>query len=210
MQLNPKVFFIGFNKCGTKTLHYFFLANGYRSMHHRFRPLIYDYIPRRFWPRHTMKNAARLIENNISAGRPILRGLHWYRVYSDLTYSRKGRVIEACRHFRALHSACPDAYFVLNLRPVENWVRSRAAHDGGEFIRHYASLLSLSESAVKEEWRRMFAAHNDEVTAYFGESQRFMTFDIENNPPARLQALLKDDFELDLKLWKHMGATSPV
>lgn len=205
----PKVFFIGFNKCGTKTVTNFFRSNSYRSMHCRARPVIYDYLPRRLWLTKTV-SAARIIDENLKNNRPVLHGLPPYRVYSDLTNVRDGKVIEACRHFKRLHAEYPQSYFVLNVRPVEKWIRSREAHDEGRFLKRYCQYLQLDREEVKALWRKMFAEHCAEVTGHFKDSPKFTVFDIESDSPHKLVDFLAADFKLDPAAWSHRGATVPA
>jgi len=207
LKMKPKIFFIGFNKCGTKTISHFFKANAYRALHCRARPVVYDYLPRRFWLTGTV-SAARVINSNIKKGYPVLRGLPPYRVYSDLTNVRDGQVIEACRFFRHFHREYQDSYFVLNVRPVEKWVRSRELHDGGNFIIRYSKYLGVSQEEVKDLWREMFNAHYRDAVNYFDGSQKFTVFDIENDAPDKLVTFLREDFELDRQVWTHKGATT--
>lgn len=80
------MFFIGFNKCGTKTMHFFFSANGYLSMHGKKKP----------W--HGMSRqpfVAVAMEDNVANGEPVLRGFEDYQIFSDLTYASSSRHIEA-------------------------------------------------------------------------------------------------------------------
>jgi hypothetical protein len=50
-----------------------------------------------------------------------------------------------------------------------------------------------------------YAAHKAAVCDYFAGNPRFMVFDIESDPPAKLAGLLAGDFRLDLSKWKHRG-----
>jgi hypothetical protein len=203
----PKVFFIGFNKCGTKTVTHFFRANGYRSAHCRARLPIYDHLPRRLWLTGT-KPIAKVMETNVAAGKPILSGLPRYRVYSDLTHVRAGRAIEGVRHFKLLHAEYPDSYFILNTRPVDNWVRSRERHDDGDFIDRYARALDMTHDEVRDHWRDMFVQHSRLCKEYFSGNPKFMEFDIERDGPEQLKDFCRPDFDLDADNWTHKGATA--
>ena len=195
----PKVFFIGFNKCGTKTLHFFFEANGYRSMHGKKKP----------W--HGLSRqpfVAVAIEDNLTRGDHVLKGFNRYQVFSDLTYASSTRHVEGNRFFREFHQAFPDAYFIFNDRPVEKWISSRINHVSRRFgglLENQSKVLGLSPDAVIEHWRAAYSAHHAAVCAYFAGNPRFMVFNIESDPPEKLAGFLKADFKLDLSRWKHRG-----
>lgn len=195
----PKVFIIGFNKCGTRTLHFFFKANGYRSIQAKKKP----------W--HRMSGWSFLavaMEENIACGEHVLKGYSGYQVFSDLTYSSSTRLIEANRFFREFHHAFPDAYFIFNDRPVEKWIRSRINHvssRSGSLLANQSAVLKLPPEAVIEYWREAYAAHKAAVCDYFAGNPRFMVFDIESDPPAKLAGKLAGDFRLDPSKWKHYG-----
>lgn len=195
----PKLFFIGFNKTGTKTLHSFFVDNGYLAVHSssfRARKL-------------KLPPLAKLMQVNHAAGRPLLAGFDHYDAFSDLVYLTDSEVIEANGWFRELHAQHPDAYFVFNDRPVEKWVRSRLNHEGGprgSFVKRYANALGIAESDVPDRWREHYARHKAAVMDHFSDSPRFMLFDIESGRPEDLVRFLAPDYTLDARLWSHHGS----
>lgn len=196
----PKIFFIGFNKCGTKSLHHFFRKNRYRSAHCRTRSLkIFE----RQW-------LALLIAENHAHGRPILAGLRHYQIFSDLSYFTDERIIEGNAYFKEFHKEYPSAYFIFNDRPVTKWIQSRINHEKqrGSLLDRHASALKMSPDAVIEYWRQAYDTHKSAVTAYFRDNPRFMVFDIEADAPERLTTFLSKDFRLDLSKWKHLGKTT--
>lgn len=195
----PKLFFIGFNKTGTKTLHKFFRDNGYLSAHH-----VTHWARRRKLP-----SLAKMMASNRAAGRPMLAGIDHYDVYSDLIHLTDREVIEANGFFRELHAQHPDAYFVLNDRPVEKWLRSRLAHEGGprgSLVARYAAALGISEAEAPALWRDQYERHKAGAASYFAGNPRFMIFDIETGSPAELAAFLAPAFRLDPRLWSHHGS----
>jgi hypothetical protein len=195
----PKVFFIGFNKCGTKTVHHFFQANGYLSLHCV------------SWLAEEMKrpNLAKRMDTNVKAMRPILAGLAHYDFFSDMTHITDGEMIEGNRYFRELAREYPDAYFVFNDRPIENWVRSRMNHDGprGSFMRQYSSATVVPLADVPAHWRTLYGEHKTAVLRHFRGNPRFMVFDIEDDDPNALTSFLAPHYKLDASRWKHRGST---
>lgn len=195
----PKLFFIGFNKTGTKTLHRFFRDNGYLSAHHVTH-----------WARRLgTPSLARQMKTNHEAGRPLLAGLAHYDVYSDLIHVTGAEVIEANGYFRELQAQHPDAYFVFNDRPVEKWLRSRLSHEGGprgSLVARYAAAMGVSEAEAPELWRAEYQRHKAAVEAHFAGDPHFMVFDIETGSAAELAAFLAPAFRLDPALWSHHGS----
>lgn len=195
----PKVFFIGFNKTGTKSLQTLFLDNGYLPAHSS------TYMARRL----NLPPFAQLMKDNREAGRPLLRGLGHYDVYMDMISLTASEVIEANGWFRDLEAQNPGAYFVFNDRPVEKWVRSRLSHEGGprgSFVKRYASAMGIGEAEAPDHWRDHYARHKAEVLAHFAGKPRFMLFDIESGRPSDLTAFLAADYRLDPRMWAHQGS----
>ncbi|MFM8986086.1 MAG: sulfotransferase [Planctomycetia bacterium] len=195
----PKIFVVGFNKTGTKSLHFFLTANGYRSVHGKQKPW-HGLIQQPF--------IAVTMEDNLAAGRPVLSGLESYRAYSDLTYDTATRHIEANAFFREFHAAAPDAYFIFNDRPVEHWLRSRCNHvsaRSGSFLENQMQLNGLSREATLDMWRTLYTTRKAEICDYFAGNPRFMIFDIEADPPQKLARFLAADFSLDCGKWAHLG-----
>ncbi len=197
----PKLFFIGFNKTGTKTLHNFFRDNGYLSVHSS------SYMAQRLG----LPPIAKLIQQNHDRGLPLLTGLDHYDVYSDMIHLTESELIEANGMFREFDAQNPGAYFVFNDRPVEKWIRSRLSHEGGprgSFVGRYAKAEGLSVDETPERWRDHYARHKAEVLEYFAGNPRFMVFNIETDDPALLARLLAKDFALDPWKWSHHGSAA--
>jgi hypothetical protein len=197
----PKLFFIGFNKTGTKTLHNFFRDNGYLSVHSS------SYMA----PRLGLPPIAKLIQHNRDKGLPLLAGLDHYDVYSDMISLTESELIEANGLFREFDVQNPGAYFVFNDRPVEKWIRSRLSHEGGprgSFVGRYASAQGISLDEVPERWRADYARHKAEVMEHFAGNPRFMVFDIETGDPAQLARFLVGGFRLDPRKWSHHGSAA--
>jgi hypothetical protein len=197
----PKLFFIGFNKTGTKTLHIFFRDNGYMSIHSS------SYMAQRL----KLPPIAKLMKQNQLRGLPLLAGFDHYDVYSDMIALTDSELIEANGMFRELDEQNPRAYFVFNDRPVEKWIRSRLSHEGGprgSFVGRYAKAFGISEAEAPECWRAHYEDHKAEVLDYFGGKPRFMVFDIEMGDPKELARFLAPAFKLDEGRWSHHGSAA--
>ncbi len=194
---SPKVFFIGFNKCGTTSFHKFFKANGYLSAHSSAR----------VWPTFRRRNIAQHWAKNVATGADPLRGMGFYRVFSGVSYANNKRVVEGNAYFRELHRAHPEAYFVLNTRPMEAWIQSRRKHHAGRLLAQHAAARGVSEAEVPELWRSEREAFEAEVAGHFAGSQRFLTFDLASDDIETLTGFLAGDFALDPGRWKHLNRT---
>ena len=63
---HPRIFLIGFNKCGTTSFHDYFTANGIASVH---------------WRANTL---AMALHRNRAEGRPLLEGIDRWTAYTDI------------------------------------------------------------------------------------------------------------------------------
>ena len=188
MTTPPRIFVIGFNRCGTTSLHEFFEAAGRRPVHRDHGRL------------------AVVMERNVAAGRRVIAGYEDYDVYSDLYCACVHGVYEANRHFRLLAEQEPDARFILNVRDVDRWVRSRRYwremgmarvapdYDGPcdpprcemELTLAHRRHWSLeSDEEVYDHWRAQWHAHRAAVTAELPPG-RLLVFDIERDDPRNL------------------------
>ena len=213
----PKVFQIGFNKCGTTSLHRFYERSGLRSVH---------------WDGGYL---APRMEDNIRAGRRAIVGYEDYDAFSELSYMCEHRVVEVgFQYLDVLLEQEPDARFVLNVRPVEKWIKSRLAmgkdlpvrKDGFpvsadetrcpesildclvkyapvERCRRYYGLAGLDD--VVALWRNQWEQHMAAVER-LAPSGRLLVFDIERDDPA----LLCDFLGLPRAMAKHYGHANPT
>lgn len=199
LRSEPKIFVIGFNKCGTKTFNGFFRSNGINSLHCRYRPVF----------SRKKQSAALVMHANVSAGRPILSGLRRFQAFSDLVYLDEARVVEGNAFFREMHRDHQDAYFIFNDRPVEAWIASRLSHEGnafGSFVGRYMVLTGQSREGVVDLWRQQYEEHKSAVFDYFANSDRFLHYDIVNDRPGKVVDFLAPDFRLDVNEWKWLGS----
>lgn len=214
----PRIFQIGFNRCGTKSLCTFFRHNGYRAVH---------------WKNGKLAEGIELARLR---GEPLLRYVGRWDVYTDMervAHRRffKGRVLRrllrhrgrdrlekpiyAFRYFRDLDRQYPGSKFILNIRGVDRWVESRLrfeADDGGEyrFCRHGDRAHPERASLVacwKEHWR----THLSEVREYFrGRRDDLLVFHIENDPVEKLVRFFeRAGHDLDPRHWTRENRTRP-
>jgi hypothetical protein len=162
-----KIFIIGFNKTGTKTLHSFFKANKIKSIH---------------W--HGGKIARRMVDNAM-AGKRLLRGYdRKYRVFSDMIWLTQRVCVEGNAFFRIMDRDYPGSAFIYNTRDEDAWLKSRQQHARGTFLADFMkSMNTESEEEAIAAWRetrRRFEAH---MFAYFKGRNDLLVYDITKNGP---------------------------
>lgn len=180
-----KIFLIGFNKCGTTTIHRYFVANGISSVH---------------WDKGRL---ARRMFQNIASGDPLLTGYESFDAFTDMECLDKRGVyhLEAYKLFPYLAEQYPDAVFILNTRDREGWIRSRLRQLG------YAARAKkhhnvTSNEALAEIWRADWDRHHRRVTEFFsGARYRFLVCKIETDLPHLLDESLPE-CELDARHFK--------
>jgi hypothetical protein len=173
-------------------MHKLFLGSGLRSAHWAYRS-----------PGSARKRFLALtMVSNISASRPILSGLEEYEALSDITYGSRSLYVDAPAVVQRLFDEHPDSYFVFNTRNVENWLRSRSAHDHGTYLGRFAFLFGLDRQGVLDQWRDHFLRYQEWAVGFFEERKaRFLLFDIETDSPAKLSDFVAADYTLDLSHW---------
>jgi len=139
-----KIFQIGFNKCGTKSLHYFFEQNGYNSFH---------------WKDKKGRKLDDVLYNNHS------KGINLLETCEDFTFFCDSNFIQ--RHFELLEMSFPDAKFIFNIRPVKDWLVSRFNHAGGVTKNYYMKTYNTPENEIVKFWEVEWKLHEMRVRNYF-------------------------------------------
>jgi hypothetical protein len=185
-----KIFVIGFHKCGTTSLHRFFQRNFIASAHFA----------------ADGAHIATTISHNLAKKRRILRNIDRFNAYSDMCFYSDDAWIEANKYFRELHREYPDALFIFNDRPVENWIGSRLKKRGLAEIaeRHF----KVDRAGVEAIWREHYAAHRQAVLDYAPAMENFLHYDIESDPPARLLDFVGRAFAVSPKTLRHENPTA--
>ncbi|MEM7057286.1 MAG: hypothetical protein AAF557_06850 [Pseudomonadota bacterium] len=148
------------------------------------------------------------IAANLSAGRPLMAGLQRYSAFLDMSIVTPEFVFEGCRLFWQMHAEYPNSYFILNTRPIENWIDSRALYLDGLYAERYADAFGYDEVKIQQVWRKQYLAHLSDVRAHFAEdSGKFLEFNIEEDDPVLIADFLYPDFNVDPADWGHWNAT---
>jgi Sulfotransferase domain len=190
-----RIFQIGFNKCGTRSLYRFLQRAGIASAHF---------------------NRGRLavaMKANIEAGlKPLTGEIDRYVAYTDVQQVSRHEAIEGVRYFRELYQYYPRSYFILNTRDRDGWIRSRLNHGNGFYARRYARALRLpDEAAVVAHWTAEWDSHLAEVQAFFADKPgRLIVYDIKTDAPQKLVDFLAPDFLTRADDFRHEGETASV
>lgn len=183
----PKIFVIGLNRCGTTSFHTLFEKSFIPSLH---------------WRDSGKVNLTQAMMTNLALGLKPFEGFDGYVAFSDLSYISTEVVLEGARLFREIHRHYPDAYFILNTRPIESWIASRTNHFNGLFLNQTVAASGYNKAEVHELWRDLAQNHEDEVKAYFAGNPKFLHFDITTGDPQEIADLLDDDYAIDITKWE--------
>ncbi|MBW3560800.1 MAG: hypothetical protein KY449_13775 [Proteobacteria bacterium] len=189
-----KIFQIGFNKCGTRSLNHFFEKNGLLAVH---------------WQGGRL---ALQIQSNVDEGRPALEGLPDAVFYSDLEGPKHHpKLIEAFKLFDRIYEAEPWAYFILNTRNIDKWIASRMNHNLGGYAQRHLRLLGLSSLVdLEEHWRKDWITHHEQVLDFFKDRKnQLLVFDIERHDGTDLVEFFKHEFVLTPRHYRQRGKTKP-
>jgi hypothetical protein len=185
-----KIFQIGFNKCGTKTLHHYFSRNGIKSVH---------------WDEGRL---AQRMFANLANDKNLLAGYEQFDVFTDMEFLNKsGIYLEAYKLFPHLASQYPNALFILNTRDREAWIRSRLEH-GKNLSYAHRSMLHYNVTSIRDltdRWRIEWERHHSQVMLFFARTAfRFLVCRIETDLPHILNEVLPE-CKLDPALFRVKG-----
>jgi hypothetical protein len=193
---NIRIFLIGFNKCGTRTLHKFFMSNNIKSVH-------YDNgrIANSMWRHHKNK-------------RPLIHDQYKDVVFfSDMEniYTPEGNlpIYIAPTLFKKLDRQYKNSKFILNTRTLNNWLESRIRHANGNYLKFVCKKYDLSEDTLIQKWIDDWNNHHKNVIEYFkNRSNDFLIYDIEKDSIEKIINFLKQEFYLNPKLYRKFGVTN--
>ena len=139
---NDKIFIIGFNKTGTRTLHNYFQKNSIPSIH-------YD-----------NGRLANEIKYNFENNKKLLNGYDKFTVFSDMeNILGKDLNYAHIEYFTEMEKQYPSAKFILNIRDVNNWIKSRNKHwvkNQGSYSDVISKRLGLTKMELNEKWKTFF------------------------------------------------------
>ena len=184
MSTRPKVFVIGLNKTATRSIFMLFKRSGYRGMHYSHGILARDIADSKQTrrPASGAVRRRRRLHGHGGCERPPTGPFEGYAEYAHLD-----------AHY-------PDAKFVLNIRGLNGWLRSRMLHREGSYFRKWAALYGTDDPIeVMTRWKAQYEDHHDAVRAYFADKPgRLLEFRIGKDDPRALVEFMAPDYELDL------------
>lgn len=168
------IFQIGFNKCGTTSLHKFLIRSGIRSVH---------------WERGKL---AKCIMARMEAGEDPIADFPTTIGFTDMIALEAGLLLEPYKRFDYLHNWHPDAIFILNTRDRENWILSRSSHQFEKvgLLSRYAECFGVPEAEIPDLWREEWETHHRGARIYFEGSPNFLEFNIERDDPEVLRSFM--------------------
>lgn len=205
----PRIFQIGFNRCGTKSLYAYFKANGLRAIHWKKGKLAYGMeLARRegvpllsYTGDYDVYTDMERVDLPVELARPT-RPLLLRRLEAHLGEAEREGPLYAFEYFRELDEQYPESRFILNLRKREDWARSRRRfRDGGYLDCPCGHRRHDDEQELFECWYRHWDRHIAAVKEYFeGRPEQLLVFDIDRHGVDEVNEFFSD-LELDASLW---------
>lgn len=155
----PRVVLVGFNKTATRSFARLFEGAGHPSLHHKLRR-----------PLRPSRTVAKMMRDNIAAGRRVFQGVEDFTFYSDLVYVTDDVAFEGNSVYREILRDYPDTILILNTRNREDWIRSRMKHGHGEFADRYGKALGLKTfEEVQQAWREAWDRQHEGLRAFMAD-----------------------------------------
>ena len=137
-----KIFVIGFNKTGTTSLHKALQLLGYKSIHYR---------------DDQRRNIKNIIDQNLKEGKQILHSLDQYDAISDWHPRDDWQL------FADLDEQYPKSKFILLIRDLESWLKSRENH-----IKCAIANKGYSDWEINREmWTKDWHEHQTVIRKHF-------------------------------------------
>lgn len=193
----PRVVLVGFNKTATRSFARLFEGAGHPSLHHKLRR-----------PMRPSRTIAKMMRDNVKAGRRVFKGVEDFTFFSDLVYVTDSVAFEGNSVYREILHDYPDTILILNLRDREDWIRSRMKHGHGEFADRYGKALGLkSFEEVQDHWRAQWDEQVAGVRAFMADKPgQLIEYNIDTDKIEDLIAQLPQ-YELDAQDWGVTGAS---
>tara|TARA_B100001248_G_scaffold261786_1_gene254278 strand:- start:1340 stop:1912 length:573 start_codon:yes stop_codon:yes gene_type:complete len=184
--MDKKILQIGFNRCGTRSITTFFKNNNIKSLH---------------WENGLI---AKRIFFNLQNGVKLLDGLNAI-VFTDMEWLVAPHFyFEAYKLFPLLYKQYPDAYFVLNYRNQNDWLKSRLNHFDGKYANRFMKTFGIdNERVLTEFWKKDWNRHHNRVRSFFSKnSANYFEFDLDSDGP---EVFIRNiDFDFQNKDWPHV------
>ena len=150
---------------------------------------------------------AKRIFFNLQNGIKLLDGLN-ATVFTDMEWLAAPHFyFEAYKLFPLLYSQYPNAYFILNYRDQNDWIKSRLNHFEGKYATAMMKTLRIeTEEKLVEYWEKDWIRHHKRVRDFFSKnSANYFEFDLNKDGS---DVFIKNiNFEFSNKDWPHVRGT---
>lgn len=188
-----KIFFIGFNRTATGSMHALMLKHGIKSVH---------------WTENSYSDGTNLaleIERRLSDTSALKQYLSQWTAFSDFHYVSPDAWLEGNKNYRRFDELFPESFFIFNDRDTDAWIESRLTHGNGMLIRNARVYFGVSEAEVISMWRADKASHTNAVIEYFQGRERFLHYRIDADPHETLTDFLAPVFSIGSDKWPHFN-----
>jgi hypothetical protein len=177
---NPKVFLIGFVRCGAKSISNLFKKSGYSCCD---------------WSIHK-GDLGRSMYFNFSQCTNLIHDKYKnYTLYSDMDdiYGNRDFPCYGYRFYKTLEQTYPNAKFILNTRPLDQWIEINRKNKRGSYFRFHKKICGFSDHELFLYWSEHYKNHTEDVKNYFfNKSNKLLVFDISKDDPRKIVNFFKD------------------
>lgn len=153
---DSKIFQIGFNRCATQSI-----ANALQQ--HQIPTIHHNWISSKAcYPNYL----ALVMQMNFThSSQDILYGdIHHYQAFLDMEYIYEDTHLEFYSHFQDFDQQYPNSIFIMNIRPVQEWILSRIKL--GMLPNAQPYYKNINDSKIKN-WIQHYFEHSIKVRDYF-------------------------------------------
>jgi len=178
-----KIFQIGFNRCGTSSIHKLF--DKYTDP--KISSIHWD-----------SNNLANTILKNIQQKQKALTNYEQYTVFCDMesNYSSGGVPVYVpifITYYKLLDKQYPNSRFILNIRDINNWIKSRINYLNKRYSQHQKKYYHVeSDDQLIEIWKNQWHDHCDSVIKYFAGTDKLIVYNIESDPLDKITNFFSD------------------
>lgn len=162
-----RFFQIGMNRAGSKEICSHFGTRGYSYAH---------------WDKGRIaKRLARGGKN----GKPLLKEYDGIHLLSDIEVNGGDFCYEGFYDFERLFEHFPSAIFILNYRPIDEWIRSRTEFRDGQYLESHRIHFNLKTAQdVKDKWESDWLAHVRKLHDFEKKGLRLIEWPIYTQKPS--------------------------
>ena len=223
------IFQIGFNKCGTTSLFDFMVKNKLKSIHWKIlkknknikwringsNRLLSNIMYLRF-----IKKNQRIIppefENKFKCyfdfSEYIFFDKNGWNHWQDIFFLNKNEN-ENNVWYKILNQQYPNSKFLLNIRNVNKWIKSRYIYFGIESILNATNSKYKTEIQIFNDWKKLWYKYICKIINYFGNNKKIrnnlLIFNMDYDSIDKLINFFnKSNIYLDNKFWRHSKKTA--